>query len=63
MIVMISIDEAIAHAREVAEDKRDYYEKRCTTRIRYRCEDCFHSPKCNEIAEEQEQLAEWVEDY
>ena len=53
---MLSIDEEIAHARE-----KTKYDK-CPTRMRYCCEMCFHKPKCNEVAKEHEQLAEWLEE-
>ena len=49
------LDEAIAHAREVAERNRKQY-KNCPsdrTDIRYQT--------CEECAEEHEQLAEWLE--
>lgn len=54
---MLSIDEAIAHAREVAERNRKQY-KNCPsdrTDIRHQT--------CEECAEEHEQLAQWLEDY
>ena len=52
----MSIDEAIIHAREVAERNRKQY-KNCPsdrTDIRYQT--------CEECAEEHEQLAEWLEE-
>lgn len=52
----MSIDEAIVHAREVAERNRKQY-KNCTfdrTDIRHQT--------CEECAEEHEQLAEWLEE-
>ena len=52
----MSIDEAITHAREVAERNRKQY-KNCPsdrTDIRYQT--------CEECAEEHEQLAEWLEE-
>lgn len=57
----MSIDEAIAHEREVAKEQKSKYDK-CPTRTRYCCEMCFHNLKCNESAEEHEQLAEWLEE-
>ena len=51
------LDEAIAHAREVAERNRKQY-KNCPsdrTDIRHQT--------CEECAEEHEQLAQWLEDY
>lgn len=57
----MSIDEAIAHARKKAKYKKTKYDK-CPTRMRYCCEMCFHKPKCNEVAKEHEQLAEWLEE-
>ena len=53
----MTLDEAILHAREVAERNRKQY-KNCPsdrTDIRYQT--------CEECAEEHEQLAEWLEDY
>ena len=52
----MSIDEAIVHAREVAERNRKQY-KNCPsgrTDIRHQT--------CEECAEEHEQLAEWLEE-
>lgn len=53
----MTLDEAIAHAREVAERNRKQY-KNCPsdrTDIRHQT--------CEECAEEHEQLAKWLEDY
>ena len=53
----MTLDEAIVHAREVAERNRKQY-KNCPsdrTDIRYQT--------CEECAEEHEQLATWLEDY
>ena len=58
----MTIEEAIAHAREKAKYKKTKYDK-CPTRMRYCCEMCFHKPKCNEVAKEHKQIAEWLEDY
>ena len=57
----MTIDEAIAYAREKAKYKKTKYDK-CPTRMRYCCEMCFHKPKCNEVAEEHKQIAEWLEE-
>lgn len=57
----MTIDEKIAHEREEAEKQKSKYDK-CPTRMRYNCEMCFHDPKCNECAEKNEQLAEWLEE-
>ena len=57
----MTLDEAIAHEREVAKDQKSKYDK-CTTRMRYDCGMCFHNPKCNEIAEYHKQLAELLEE-
>lgn len=48
----MSIDEAIEHAREVAE-----YKKKCNKNSDY------IDIECERCAEEHEQLAEWLEDY
>ena len=58
----MTIDEAIAHAREVAKEQKSKYDK-CPTRTRYNCAMCFHNPKCDEDAKEHEQLAEWLEEF
>lgn len=57
----MTLDEAIAHEREVAKDQKSKYDK-CPTRMRYDCGMCFHNPKCNEIAEYHKQLAELMEE-
>lgn len=57
----MTIDEAIAHAREVAKEQKSKYDK-CPTRTRYNCAMCFHNPKCDEDAKEHEHLAEWLEE-
>ena len=57
----MTIDEAIAHAREVAKEQKSKYDK-CPTRTRYNCAMCFHNPKCDEDVKEHEQLAEWLEE-
>lgn len=53
---MLSIDEAIAHAREVAKRNREQW-KNCTADRR----DIEHQT-CEQCAEEHEQLAEWLEE-
>lgn len=58
---MLSIDETIAQEREIAKEQKTKYDI-CPTRMRYCCEMCFHNPKCNEVAEYHEQLAEWLEE-
>ena len=57
----MTIDEAIAHAREVAKEQKSKYDK-CPTRTRYNCAMCFHNPKCDEDAKEHEHLAQWLEE-
>lgn len=57
----MTIDEAIAYARDMAKYKKTKYDK-CPTRMRYCCEMCFHKPKCNEVAKGYKQLAEWLEE-
>ena len=58
---MLSIDEAIAHAREVAEIHRKDNDN-CKYKSQYGCKDCadYYSKPCIECAEEHEQLAEWL---
>ena len=60
---MLSIDEAIAHAREVAEEQRKDNEN-CKYKSEYGCKGCadYYSKPCIECAEEHEQLAEWLEE-
>ena len=61
---MLSIDEAIAHAREIAEEQRKDNGK-CEYKAEYGCKGCadYYSKPCIECAEEHEQIAEWLEDY
>ena len=60
---MLSIDEAIAHAREVAEKQRKDNDN-CEYKAEYGCKGCadYYSKTCIECAEEHEQLAEWLEE-
>ena len=60
---MLSIDEAIVHAREVAEIQRKDNDN-CKYKSQYGCKDCadYYSKPCIECAEEHEQLAEWLEE-
>ena len=60
---MLSIDEAIAHAREVAEKQRKDNDN-CEYKAEYGCKGCadYYSKPCIECAEEHEQLAEWLEE-
>ena len=63
MIDILSIDEAITHAREVAEiQRKDNYN--CKYKSQYGCKDCadYYSKPCIECAEEHEQLADWLEE-
>ena len=57
----MTIDEAIAEEKEKAKEQKTKYDK-CPTRMKYCWEMCFHNPKCNEVAEYHEQLAEWLEE-
>lgn len=59
----MTIDEAIAHAREVAEKQRKDNDN-CEYKSQYGCEGCadYYSKQCIECAEEHEQLAEWLEE-
>ena len=60
---MLSIDEAIEHAREVAKEQRKDNEN-CKYKSEYGCKGCadYYSKPCIECAEEHEQLAEWLEE-
>lgn len=54
----MTIDEAIAHAREVAKFNRNKVESDCVTGRTYLYPFC----ECIKCAEEHEQLAEWLEE-
>ena len=56
-VMIMTLDEAILHAREVAERNRAQY-KNCPADRR----DIEHQT-CEQCAKEHEQLAEWLEDY
>ncbi len=60
----MTIDEVIAHSREVAKEQRKDYDN-CEYKSEYGCGGCadYYSKPCIECAEEYEQLAEWLEDY
>lgn len=55
---MMSIDEAIAHAREVASEQK----RRSGICVQNNSE-CDKFSACLKCSEEHEQLAEWLEDY
>ena len=55
---MLSIDEAIAHAREVASEQK----RRSGICVQNNSE-CDKFSACLKCSEEHEQLAEWLEDY
>ena len=59
----LTIDETIAHAREVSEEQRKD-NKNCKYKSEYGCKGCadYYSKPCIECAEEHEQLAEWLEE-
>ena len=59
----MTIDEAISHAREVAEKQRKYNDN-CEYKAEYGCKGCadYYSKPCIECAEEHEQLADWLEE-
>ena len=58
----MTIDEAIAHAREDAEIQRKDNDN-CEYKSKYGCKGCaYYSKPCIECAEESEQLAEWLEE-
>ena len=52
-----NIDEAISHAREVAEEQKKQGSICCDS-----LEDTIRAEKCLECAKEHEQLAEWLEE-
>lgn len=60
---MLSVDEAIEHAREVAKEQRKDNEN-CKYKSEYGCKGCadYYSKPCIECAKEHEQLAEWLEE-
>ena len=59
----MTLNEAIAHAREVAKEQRKDYDN-CEYKSEYGCGGCadYYSKPCIECAEEYEQLAEWLEE-
>lgn len=59
----MTIDEAIAHEREVAEIQRKDNDN-CEYKAEYGCKGCayYYSKPCIECAEESEQIAEWLEE-
>ena len=59
----MTLDEAIKHAREKAEEQRKDNDT-CAVKEGYGCKDCayYYSKPCIECAEEHEQLAEWLEE-
>ena len=59
----MKIDEAIAHAKEVAEKQRKDNDN-CIYKSDYGCKGCtdYYYKPCNECAKEHEQLAEWLEE-
>ena len=59
----MTLDEAIKHAREKAEEQRKDNDT-CVVKEEYGCKDCayYYSKPCIECAEEHEQLAEWLEE-
>ena len=60
---MLSIDEAIEHARKVAKEQRKDNEN-CKYKSEYGCKGCadYYSKPCIECAEEHEQISEWLEE-
>lgn len=59
----MTIDETIAHEREVAEIQRKDNDN-CEYKAEYGCKGCayYYSKPCIECAEESEQIAEWLEE-
>lgn len=59
----MTIDEAITHAREVANEQRKDNDN-CEYKAEYGCKGCadYYSKPCIECAEEHEHLAEWLEE-
>ena len=59
----MTLDEAIKHAREKAEEQRKDNDT-CVVKEGYGCKDCayYYSKPCIECAEEHEQLADWLEE-
>ena len=58
---MLSIDGTIAHARAIAKYKRKKLDE-CIKKNIYACKFCNEIRTCKEVAEEHEQLAEWLEE-
>lgn len=59
----MTLDEAITHAREVAEKQRKDNDN-CEYKSQYGCKGCadYYSKPCIECAEEHKQLSEWLEE-
>ena len=57
----MTIDEAITHARAISKYKRKKLDK-CIKKNIYACKFCNEIRSCKEVAEEHEQLAEWLEE-
>ena len=57
----MTIDEAIAHSRAISKYKRKKIDK-CINKNIYACKFCNEIRTCKEVAEEHEQLAEWLEE-
>ena len=59
----MTLNEAIAYAREIAEKQRKDNDN-CEYKLQYGCKGCadYYSKPCIECAEEYKQLAEWLEE-
>ena len=57
----MTIDEAIAHSKAISKYKRKKHDK-CIKKNIYACKFCNEIRTCKEVAEEHEQLAEWLEE-
>ncbi len=57
----MTLDEAIRHAEEVAEENEEIYEAHCRIYSKEVVEK-YPSPPCKECADEHHQLAEWLKE-
>ena len=57
----MTIDEVIKNARERYKDILETTYNKCQSEYLY-CEDCTAKPTCKEVADENLQIAEWLEE-
>ena len=60
--MLTSIDEAIAQELTIARNKRKNFDECNERKNNYACRLCVETQTCLEVAEEHEQIAEWLEE-